>query len=200
MREFHILNLGAGVQSTTLYLMGMRGAVHPFGCAIFADTQDEPAAVYRHLEWLMSLGGPPIIVKTAGCLGDDIVNGRRKGKSYEKWKPGRFASIPAFTTADQGATVGRTRRQCSKEYKTEVIERSIRRDILGLKPRQRVNPKEFKIHQYFGISHDERSRAFPHLRIVLGKARLRVSFPVGRTHADARKLLRMAKNVRERPA
>ena len=43
MREYHILNLGAGVQSTTLYLMGMRGELeHDFDVAIFADPQDEP--------------------------------------------------------------------------------------------------------------------------------------------------------------
>ena len=55
-REFHILNLGAGVQSTTLYLMACRGE---FRCdvAIFADTGDEPKAVYEHLEWLKSLEG-----------------------------------------------------------------------------------------------------------------------------------------------
>lgn len=41
MREFHILNLGAGVQSTALYLMSMRGEAPKFDCAIFADTQEE---------------------------------------------------------------------------------------------------------------------------------------------------------------
>jgi hypothetical protein len=50
MREVHILNLGADVQSTTLYLMACAGEIH-FDVAIFADTQDEPQVVYRHLEW-----------------------------------------------------------------------------------------------------------------------------------------------------
>ena len=36
--EYHILNLGAGVQSTTLYLMGVYGELdQPFDVAIFAD-------------------------------------------------------------------------------------------------------------------------------------------------------------------
>ena len=39
--------------------------------AIFADTQEEPESVYSHLEWLKSLGGPPILTDTAGKPGDD---------------------------------------------------------------------------------------------------------------------------------
>ena len=156
MSEYHILNLGAGVQSTTLYLMFMRGEITPqIDCAIFADTQEESEAVYRHLEWLKSLKGPEIIVRTAGRLGDDLMSGRRAPGAGRA----RFASIPAFTTDDDGATApGRTKRQCSKEYKTMVIERCIRRDILGLQPRQRIH-KGTAIHQYLGISLDEAGRA-----------------------------------------
>lgn len=151
-REVQVLNLGAGVQSTTLYLMFMRGLVTPqIEAAIFADTQDEPEAVYAHLDWLRSLGGPPILTRTVGCLGDDLVNGRNSTGQ-------RFASIPAFTTPDGGESVGITRRQCSKEYKTEVIAKTIRRDVLGLKPRQRV-PKAIRIVQNIGFSLDEGGRA-----------------------------------------
>jgi len=47
------LNLGAGVQSTTVYLMYLTGEIQPnIECAIFADTGEEPGAVYRHLEWM----------------------------------------------------------------------------------------------------------------------------------------------------
>ena len=148
--EFHILNLGAGVQSTTLYLMAMRREVPPIGVAIFADTGEEPGAVYRHLDWLESLGGPPIIRRTVGRLGEHLVHGRNSSG-------GRFAAIPCFSKHD-GSEVGLTRRQCSKEYKTDVIERAIRRDVLQLKPRQRL-PKGVRVFQYFGISWDERSRA-----------------------------------------
>jgi hypothetical protein len=144
----HILNLGAGVQSTTLYLMFRRGELQPaIDCAIFADTQEEPAEVYRHLDWLESLGGPRIIRTTAGKLGDDLMHGTNTAAR-------RFASIPAFVGHD-GAAVPR---QCSKEYKTAIIARTIRRDVLGLGPRQRV-PKAQPIVQYFGISMDEARRA-----------------------------------------
>jgi hypothetical protein len=152
--EVHVLNLGAGVQSTTLYLMSLSGQVRPFDVTILADTGEEPAAVYRHLDWLQTLGGPTILVRSAGSkLGDDLKYGQRpKGTGQA-----RFASIPAFTIIE-GGEPGHTKRQCSKEYKVEVIERCIRREILGLLPRRRV-PKGTAVHQYFGISLDEKSRA-----------------------------------------
>lgn len=165
MKEIHILNLGAGVQSTRLFLE------LNFDVALFADTQDEPAAVYAHLDWLESLGRTPILRRTAGRLGDDLMRGRNT-------TGGRFAAIPAFTTADEGATIGRTRRQCSKEYKTEVIERAIRRDVVGLKPRQRISAKLFHIHQYFGISYDERSRASRIFELFLDKKAFTCHFPL----------------------
>lgn len=154
MTEYHVLNLGAGVQSTTLYLMAMEKQVQAIDCAIFADTGEEPKAVYRHLEWLQSLNGPPILIGSAGSrLGDDLVYGTRaKGRGKR-----RFASIPAFVVNPDG-TNGQTKRQCSYEYKVRVIEKDIRYKVLKLKPRQRL-PKDTIIHQYFGISLDEQSRA-----------------------------------------
>ena len=155
--ELRVLNLGAGVQSTTLYLMFMRGELTPKpDVAIFADTQDEPQEVYRHLAWLRMLGerlqeGVPILTCTAGRIGDDLVAGRNSTGQ-------RFVSIPAFTTPDGGQTVGIRQRQCSKEYKTRIIAQTIRRQVLGLQPRQRV-PKGVAVFQYFGISMDEARRA-----------------------------------------
>lgn len=162
MREFHILNLGAGVQSTTLYLMSIEGLVPKvpkFDHAVFADTQEEPRAVYDHMLWLKSLDGPPIETCTAGRLGQDLVTGKNsRGADHIGKNGGRFAAIPTFTSADQGVTVGRTKRQCSKEYKLEPIDKFIRRQVLGVAPRHRL-PKDVTVHQYFGISIDEAGRA-----------------------------------------
>lgn len=162
MKELHILNLGAGVQSTALYLMDLRGELGSprFDYAIFADTQDEPAEVYAHLDWLGTLDGAPIIRGTAGRLGDDLVRTVRD-------TPSRFASIPAFTTEAEGVQGGMTRRQCTREYKIEVIGKVIRRKILGLSPGQRT-PKDVHIHQYFGLSFDESGR----VARVMGQYRL----------------------------
>lgn len=151
MREFHILNLGAGVQSTALFLLSREpDRKLKFDLAIFADTGEEPASVYKHLEYLQSLGDPIIWVRSAGKLGDDLIKGRNSTGQ-------RFVSIPAFTK-DGNGKVGMVRRQCTAEYKIEVVNRTIRREFLGLKPRQRI-PKDVLLHQYFGISTDEAARA-----------------------------------------
>ena len=153
MKEFHILNLGAGVQSSTLYLMFLRGDLKPqIDYAIFADTGEEPTPVYRHLEWLQSLNGPRILVRSIGRLGEHLKHGRNSTGQ-------RFASIPAFTTDQPGSPKGMIRRQCTKEYKLEVIERVIRYEIVGLNPRQRFPRDEIHVRQYLGISFDEAGRA-----------------------------------------
>src|SRR5687767_9255899 len=97
--------------------------------AVFADTQEEPEAVYAHLEWLRSLGGPLILINSAGKLGDDLIHGKNSTGQ-------RFASIPAFTSAVPGQAGGMLRRQCTAEYKIQVVERVIRRQVVGLEYRQ----------------------------------------------------------------
>jgi len=146
-----ILNLGAGVQSTTVYLMANSGEIPAYDCAIFADTGEEPQAVYRHLDWLLSLGGIPILIRSAGKLGEDLIQGRNS-------TGGRFAAIPAYVDHGSGRREGRGRRQCTREYKIDVIERTIRRELLGLKPRQRI-PKGVMVMQAYGISIDEAGRS-----------------------------------------
>lgn len=147
--SMRILNLGGGVQSTTLYLMVLRGEVAPIDCAIFADLGEEPKSVYAHMEWLKSLGGPTIHVVSAGILGNDLIHGANSTGQ-------RFASIPAFTAQNEGEPLGKIRRQCTSEYKILPIERFIRRTLLGLEKGQRIKTK---LTQIFGISLDEAGRA-----------------------------------------
>lgn len=174
MREFHILSLGAGVQSTALYLMSVRRDepefVPVFDYAIFADTQDEPKAVYEHLDWLKSLGGPPILADSVGRLGDDLTRGIHSTGQ-------RFAAIPAYTRAPGDAREGQTRRQCTREYKTDVVERVIRRQILGLAKGQRM-PGDVLVHQYLGLSFDEPGRIVRVQARFQGIAWARPHFPL----------------------
>lgn len=144
-----ILNLGAGVQSTTLALMAKTGEIESFDYAIFADTQAEPKSVYRHLDWLISEVNFPVLVRSRGNLFNNLVNGVNSDGH-------RYCSIPAFT-GEPGVNMGITRRQCTSEYKIKVVENAIRRDILRLEPRQRI-PKDVEIVQVFGLSADEPGR------------------------------------------
>jgi hypothetical protein len=144
MTEYTVLNLGAGKQSTVLAM------TEKYDVAIFADTQEEPQWVYRNLDWIKANAKQRIETRTAGRLGEDLKDGRNStGQS--------FASIPAFTS-NAGGRRGMTQRQCTQEYKVKVIDRFIRREVLGLKPRQRV-PKGVSVRQIYGISWEESGRA-----------------------------------------
>lgn len=185
-----VLNLGAGVQSTTLALMGVKNweywsaseplpypTVGLIGVAIFADTQSEPKSVYEHLEWLKPICKKwfPIKVVTAGNLGENLKLGI-KGTGNES-RNQRFVSIPAFTHSGVvGESGGVTRRQCTSEYKTSVIEKFIRYEVIGLKPYQKC-PPDTGITQLLGLSYDETARVI-RVKAVFQSIPWNVEFPL----------------------
>jgi len=156
-----VLSFGAGVQSTALLLMSCKGVLPKLDCAIFADTGWEPEAVYKHLDWC---------VEEAARAGIDvhIVKGTKKGikedvlDNIPNPDGGRVAGLPFFTTHEEGHRTGIAMRQCTSEYKIAPITKFIRRELLGLKPRQRA-PKEVVMEMWMGISFDEAPRAKPSL-------------------------------------
>lgn len=156
--ELHILNLGAGVQSTALYLMSIDGdepEVPKFDAAVFADTQEEPGDVYKHLEYLESLDGPPIIRVTAGRLGDALKKGA-DAKGNVRTDGGHYISIPAYTLNPVTQQKGIIRRQCTADFKVKPVEQWIRQHV-GAQPGRAVS-KDITIHQYMGLSFDEPKR------------------------------------------
>lgn len=148
-----ILSLGAGVQSTTVLLMSCKGMLPKLDCAIFADTQWEPKEVYTHLEWLKAESEKhdiPVHIVTAGNLREDAIE-FRSGRVSADGK--RYASMPVFVKNPDN-TKGIVRRQCTSEYKINPVEKFIRREILGLAPKQQA-PREPVVEHWFGISADE---------------------------------------------
>lgn len=155
-----VLNLGAGVQSSTVLLMSLEGELPPIHHAIFADTGWEPAAVYRQLDWLQAKAESAgvkvwrvrlddIGIKEAALQGQ--VRHSDDGKHGSRW-----ASMPYFVLGPNGER-GQIRRQCTYQYKIRPIERCIRRDVLGMKPGQRI-PKDVMVRRWYGISFDEMQR------------------------------------------
>jgi hypothetical protein len=113
-----VLSLGAGVQSTTLLLLALEGELPRPDLVVFADTQWEPAAVYRHLaylEGLMAAAGVRFERVTAGDIRADALAG----------KPGYRAAMPFYTLAADGRA-GVLMRQCTMDYKIKPIRRAIR--------------------------------------------------------------------------
>ena len=84
-----VLSLGAGRQSTALFILGCEGEVLPkLDAAVFADTQWEPRHVMTHLANLQQFGeehGVPVYLASKGSLPEDVLNRRV------------FATIPAWT-------------------------------------------------------------------------------------------------------
>ena len=89
-----------------------KGEVEPVDCAIFADTQSEPKAIYEWLDWLESQLPFPVHRVTAGNLRADILADEKKEARY---------MLPTFT-----ADGGMGKRQCTAHYKLTPIRRKIR--------------------------------------------------------------------------
>jgi 3'-phosphoadenosine 5'-phosphosulfate sulfotransferase (PAPS reductase)/FAD synthetase len=146
--RLRVLSLGAGVQSTTLFLLAAEGRLPRLDAAVFADTGWEPTAVYRHLERLERVvarpAGIPVIRTGGGNIRADALDPMH-----------RFASMPLFVRNPDG-TVGMIRRQCTDEYKLKKIKREVRA-LLGY-PTGRV-PSGVFAEQWVGISRDEFTRA-----------------------------------------
>lgn len=144
-----VLSLGAGVQSSTLYLMAVAGE---FGderpdLAIFADTQWEPFEVYAWLSKLEVIGGAiiPIVRATAGDI---------RATLLERDRPYRRVSAPFYVR--NGEQKGMLYRQCTKHFKLDPIRRATR-TALGLKKGQRIPPGT-SVECWIGISTDEATR------------------------------------------
>lgn len=134
--------------------MSIEGVLPKLDAAVFADTQWEPKAVYEHLGKLATLAaskGIPVIQATKGNIRADALLSQVRGKKTDGV---RFASMPMYTDNPDGS-VGMINRQCTREYKLDVINREVRK-IAGLRRGQRVT--ELLVEQWIGISSDEASR------------------------------------------
>lgn len=146
MTTARILSLGAGVQSSTLLLMAIRGGLKIDGI-VFADTQWEPKAVYKHLDWLkeyIANSGIPFVIGTAGNIRERALTLTAAGS--------RKTSLPYYTENGYGQR-GQVMRQCTSEFKVRVIMKATRK-LLGVK---QLRARD-RIIQIQGISLDERTR------------------------------------------
>lgn len=100
-----VLSLGAGVQSTAVLLLALEGRLPAYELVVFADTGDEPAAVYAHLARLEERTA--VVRVTAGRLADTVATS--------------FVPVPLFT-----ARGGMGRRQCTSQFKLTPIRRRLR--------------------------------------------------------------------------
>jgi hypothetical protein len=125
--------------------MAAHGEIGPIpDLAIVAD-MEELDATEENLRFLASgnvLPFPVVRVNKGRLLSDDL---------RARCVPGnRGVSIPFFTSK------GQAQRQCTREFKVEVVEAEIRRQ-LGFRPRQRIPTASAEV--WLGYSTDEAVRA-----------------------------------------
>ena len=155
----NIISLGAGVQSSTMALMGATGELdYKIDSAIFADTQAEAKETYKFLDFLekeisKSPYPFPIYRVTSGSLTKEVLKNRTKKTGEFYIKP----IIPAFAiTDDEKGIFGR---YCTQDFKIRPIRKKIK-ELLGYKKGQRI-PKDVCVNQLLGISIDEAHRMKP---------------------------------------
>lgn len=148
----NVISLGAGVQSSTMALMAAAGEIKPMpDCAIFADTQAEPEAVYQWLSRLECLVPFMVHRVTAGNL-RQIIGSKKPTWAY------RTVPIPAFVKLDSGHMGGLINRSCTRDYKIHPIHKQLRK-MLHLT--RKKAPKKPIVTQWIGISVDEAHRMKP---------------------------------------
>lgn len=149
------LSLGAGVQSSVMLMMAIRGEIERPDHVIFADTGWEPKHVYlqaRFCEKQCAKAMIPFYIESVGNIRHDMVHAR-SDPDYD----GRYASPPLFV--DTGKAVeGRIKRQCTDEYKVAALKKK-QRELLGYKPKQRIPAASAEV--MIGITTDEKKRAIP---------------------------------------
>ncbi len=120
----HIISLGAGVQSSTMALMAAAGEISPMPkCAIFADTQAEPASVYKWLDWLEKQLPFPVHRVTRGSITDVSLTTREKKDGSGKWSK---SLIPAYIKNSDGSR-GIMGRACTADFKIAPIMKRVRK-------------------------------------------------------------------------
>lgn len=175
-----VLSLGAGVQSTTVALLAVEGALPKPDAAIFADTGWEPRAVYEHLDRLaveLDRAGIPLHRVAQGNLRDDAIDPAH-----------RYASIPYFVRNPDGSD-GMGPRQCTSEYKLAPINRKVRELLGAPAPKFQRVPRGRAAEQWIGFSTDEIHRVSDYRGVLY----LRPRYPLlelGMSRKDCQRWLR----------
>ena len=150
-KHWNVISLGAGVQSSCMALMASRGELLDIKVdfAIFADTQDEPASVYRWLDWLESQLSFPVYRVSNGKLSDVCLD-IKISKDGRKYAKGR---IPFYTLNNDGSKGIIPFRSCTADFKIKPILKELRQRC-GIKRGQ----KSATVTSLIGISYDEMQR------------------------------------------
>tara|TARA_R110002020_G_C16109421_1_gene759390 strand:- start:137 stop:925 length:789 start_codon:yes stop_codon:yes gene_type:complete len=149
MKTYNVLSLGAGVQSSTVAMLSVEGIIPKFDAWVFGDPLWEGKEVYQQVEWLE---------KQAKKIGTKFYRtSKRDVRDFNRTDGVRTHSIPLHTLNPRTGKKGLLRRTCTYELKILPVEKVIREQIVGLKPRKWM-PNDVHINVHLGISTDEMER------------------------------------------
>lgn len=173
-----ILSCGAGMQSTALALMScenklvlegkftkLNGKYHEqvpiYDVILFCDLGLEPIWVYDQVNFIREAcewAGIQFYVLESDLYGDYR---RLFGKA-------RVVSIP-FWSVDENGKKGKMMRNCTLDYKINIMQKFIRMELLGYKKGQRTKQEDMKAHEMhlgFSIEEKQRCKDNPHKMFV----------------------------------
>ena len=141
-------------------LMAAAGDITPMpDCAIFADTQWEPKAVYDWLDWLEPQLPFPVYRVTAGDLWQSATRIRRTKDGQRTYIS---TGIPIYIATEEGDGIairkGIGKRHCTRTFKIEPVNRKVK-ELCGIKRVNNKLPPAATV--WVGISADEAHRAKP---------------------------------------
>jgi len=155
-----ILSCGAGMQSTALALMSCEKKkygddIYPevpiYDAILFCDLGEEPRWVYDQVYFIQ-------------CACEDVgipfyvLESNLHSHYVENFGKARVVSIP-FWTIDESGKKGKMMRNCTLDYKINVMQKFIRSNLLGYKKGQRTRSEDLKAHEmHLGFSVEEKHR------------------------------------------
>lgn len=155
-----ILSFGAGMQSTALALMSCENAVAAepsfplvpvYDIVVFCDLGLEPPWVHHQMEFTRRA------CEKAG-IRFEVLEAPLYTDFMENFGVRRTISIPWWTLRGDGHK-SKMPRNCTIDYKIELISKFIRWDVLGYRKGQRLRPEDVKAHEmHMGFSAEEANR------------------------------------------
>ena len=145
-KPLHILSLGAGRQSTALYLLSDEGKIQRFDYAIFGNPGAEKKSTLAYVKYLKEYS------KAKKSIPIIEVNDRNLLESFAEPNKERYPSLPFFYKNQYGETC-RMLRSCTYEFKILQVNSAIKK-LYGLSGKQRFP----KTYLYLGIAVDEVQR------------------------------------------
>lgn len=187
-----ILSCGAGMQSTALALMSCANKLILEGRAFKLNTELNPQVPIYDAIIFCDLGLEPdwvqnqVLFIQSACeyagIPFYILNSNLYKDYMERYGMRRVVSIPFWSVDDTGKK-GKLPRNCTLDYKIDLIIKFVKWNLLGYKKGQKTRPEDIKAHElHIGFSKEEEHRCKPNPNPLFTN-----SFPLvemGLTRAD----------------